>query len=80
VKIKHHLEGTKSKKVSSCVNFSDDVKEIFIKQLQGKEKSKGKLDSLEEGKEGTSNILKQKTMNELCKNRTFVISEIGNCV
>ncbi|RDX64150.1 hypothetical protein CR513_57326, partial [Mucuna pruriens] len=49
-RMKHHLAGTKIN-VSACTSVPDDVKEIFVKLLESKDKKKKEqLDCLEESK------------------------------
>ncbi|RDX83187.1 hypothetical protein CR513_35927, partial [Mucuna pruriens] len=50
--------------VSACTSVLDDVKEIFVKLL----------------KEGASKVVKQKAINEICKDRDVAIQEISNCI
>ncbi|RDX94768.1 hypothetical protein CR513_22816, partial [Mucuna pruriens] len=74
-RMKHHLAGTKIN-VSTCTSVLDDVKEI-------QKKEENSLDCLEEvakGKEWASKVVKQKTMNEICKDRDVAIQEICNCI
>nr|KYP34797.1 hypothetical protein KK1_044202 [Cajanus cajan] len=82
-RMKHHLAGTKEN-VIACPSVPDDVKEIFVKLLETKDKKKEDCLDVEngtvKGKEGTSKIFKQKTMNEVCKDREFVIQEICKCI
>ncbi|RDX67791.1 hypothetical protein CR513_53290, partial [Mucuna pruriens] len=81
-RMKHHLAGTKIN-VSACTSVPDDVKEIYWKVKTKKKKEENSLDCLEEvakGKEWASKVVKQKTMNEICKDRDVAIQEICNCI
>ncbi|XP_028755565.1 uncharacterized protein LOC114714940 [Neltuma alba] len=87
-RMKHHLAGTREN-VSPCTSVPDEVKKLFVKMLENREKSKdaSSVEIFEEsttqdakGKEGTSKTTKQKTMNEMVKDRELVIQDICKCI
>ena len=88
-RMKHHLAGTKEN-VIACISVPDDVKDMFIKLLEDKEKVKeaNRQDYFEEvdikdkkGRlESFSRKEKQKTMNEMFKDRELVITDICKCI
>ncbi|XP_028801342.1 uncharacterized protein LOC114756562 [Neltuma alba] len=87
-RMKHHLAGTREN-VSPCTSVPDEVKKLFVKMLENREKSKdaSSVEVFEEataqdakGKEGTSKTTKQKTMNEMVKDRELVIQDICKCI
>ncbi|RDX85556.1 hypothetical protein CR513_33239, partial [Mucuna pruriens] len=52
-------------------------------KIKTKKKEENNLDCLEEvakGKEWASKVVKQKTINEICKDRDIAIQEICNCI
>jgi len=84
IRMKQHLAGTK-KDVIPCCSVPDDVKEIFVKMLKGKEKKTedGNFDCGGDlSKEVTKgkNDLQQMTINASYKNREDVIREICNYI
>jgi len=88
-RMKYHLAGIK-KNVIVCISVTDDVKDMFMKLLEDKEKVKEAncQDCFEEvdiqDKKGTlesfSRKGKQKTMNEMFKDRELVITDICKCI
>ncbi|XP_027907629.1 uncharacterized protein LOC114166942 [Vigna unguiculata] len=85
-RMKHHLAGTK-KNVIACTSVPDDVREMFLKLLEDKEKIKeaNRVDCFEEtdiqcSKKGKQGVAKQTTINEMFKDRELVIQDICNCI
>lgn len=91
-RMKHHLAGTKEN-VIACTSVPDDVREMFLKLLEDKEKIKeaNRVDYFEEvdikketlelfAKKGKQGVTKQKTMNEMFKDRELVIQDICKCI
>ncbi|XP_027915185.1 uncharacterized protein LOC114174548 [Vigna unguiculata] len=84
--MKHHLVGTKEN-VIACTSVLDDVREMFLKLLEDKEKIKeaNRVDCFEEtdiqcSKKGKQGVAKQTTINEMFKDRELVIQDICNCI
>nr|XP_007134308.1 hypothetical protein PHAVU_010G036200g [Phaseolus vulgaris]ESW06302.1 hypothetical protein PHAVU_010G036200g [Phaseolus vulgaris] len=77
-RIKHHLAGTKEN-VIVCTSVPDDVKDMFMKLLEDKEKRwiskirKGRWSHFPRKKN-------KKTMNEMFKDRELVIIDICKCI
>lgn len=94
-RMKHHLARTKEN-VSVCTHVPNEVREMFLKLLEDRERTKeanshdcfeeaGPQDNTKKGtlesfaKKGKQGI-KQKTMNEMLKDRELVIEDICKCI
>lgn len=85
-RMKYHLAGTKEN-VIACTSVPNDVREMFLKLLEDKEKIKeaNRVDCFEEtdiqcSKKGKQGVAKQSTINEMFKDRELVIQDICNCI
>jgi len=85
-RMKHHLVGTKEN-VIACTSVPNDVRGMFLKLLEDKEKMKeaNRVDCFEETniqciEKGKQGVTKQKTINEMFKDRELVIQDICNCI
>ncbi|KAJ1404856.1 hypothetical protein SESBI_26258 [Sesbania bispinosa] len=89
-RMKHDHAGTREN-VIACTSVLDEVKEMFMKLLEGKQKAKEatsqecfeggtQVQDAREGKGGTSASIKQKTMNEVLKDRDLVIQDMCKCI
>jgi len=84
--MKHHLAGTKEN-VVAYTYVPDDVREMFLKLLEDKEKIKeanrvdcfGKT-NIQCSKKGKQGVTKQQTINEMFKDRELVIQDICNYI
>ncbi|KAJ1400152.1 hypothetical protein SESBI_29712 [Sesbania bispinosa] len=89
-RMKHHFSGTREN-VAACTSVPDEVKKMFVKLLQDRQKAKEatsqecfeegtQVQDARKGKGGTSASMKQKTMNEVLKDRDLVIQDICKCI
>jgi len=78
--MKHHLVGTKVN-VIACTFVPNNVREMFLKLLEDKEKIK-EANQVENkwSKKGKQRVRKQKTINEMFKDRELVIQDICNYI
>jgi len=87
--MKHDMAGAKEN-VIACTSVPNDVKDMFMKSLEDKEKVKEancqdcfeEMDIQDQKRtlESFSRKGKQKTMNEMFKDRELVITDICKCI